>query len=110
LAISFSLAVSLTDAEILDLSERNPGLQIEQGAQLHRWAEVDGGGVVFSSSAGFRLPDGSLLSPDASWVRRDQQEGFTPFCPDAVFEILPTMTCSITCGRRCAHTSPTAPG
>ena len=110
MAISFRLAVTLTDEEILELSERNPGLQIEQGAsgeliltpiggqgslrevalgaQLHRWATADGGGVVFSSSTGFRLPDGSLLSPDASWVRRDQQGGFAPFCPDAVFEIL----------------------
>jgi len=118
LAINFSLAVRLTDAEILELSERNPGLQIEQGAsgeliltpiggqaslrevalvtQLHRWADADGSGVVFSPSTGFRLPDGSLLSPDASWVRRDrwealsvdQREGFMPSCPDAAFEIL----------------------
>ncbi len=118
LAISFSLAVRLTDAEILELSERNPGLQIEQGAsgeliltpiggqaslrevalgaQVLAWADAGGGGVVFSPSTGFRLPDGSLLSPDASWVRRDrwetlsrdQQEGFVPFCPDVVFEIL----------------------
>ncbi len=41
------------------------------------------------------MPDGSLLSPDASCVRREcwealsieQRAGFAPVCPDAVFEI-----------------------
>jgi Uma2 family endonuclease len=54
-----------------------------------------GSGVAFDSSAGFRLPDGALLSPDASWVRRDRwqalthqdRRGFAPLCPDVVFEI-----------------------
>jgi Uma2 family endonuclease len=118
LTVTLNLLAPLTDREILELTERNPGLQIEQGAsgelilthiggrtnlrevalgsQLYEWAEKDGRGLTFSSSAGFRLPDGSLLSPDASWLRRDrwdsltreQREGFAPFCPDAVFEIL----------------------
>lgn len=64
--------------------------------QLDRWAEARGSGPVFGSSAGFRLPDGSLRSPDAAWMSRArwealtpaQQEGFAPLCPDAVFEIL----------------------
>jgi Uma2 family endonuclease len=42
------------------------------------------------------LPDGSLLVPDASWVRSDRwdalsrqaQQDFVPLCPDAVFEVL----------------------
>ncbi len=63
--------------------------------QLHAWNRNAGLGVVFDSSTGFRMPDGALLSPDASWVRRDrwdalseaQREGFAPLCPDAVFEI-----------------------
>jgi len=41
------------------------------------------------------LPDGSVLSPDASWVRRarwqvlskDQRCGFAPVCPDLVVEL-----------------------
>lgn len=41
------------------------------------------------------MPDGSVLSPHASWVRRDRWDALTiedrkkfgPFCPDAVFEI-----------------------
>jgi Uma2 family endonuclease len=116
-AISLRLADVPTDEEILELSRRNPGFQFERtaagelvvtpsgsragrrdlllGVQLHAWAEKDGRGLVFGPSTGFRLPDGSLLSPDASWVRRErwsalspaQQEGFAPFCPDVVFEI-----------------------
>lgn len=117
LAISLRLAAAPTDADIFELSERNPGYQFERSAagelivspnggrsghqemrlctQLGTWAESDGSGLAFGPSTGFRLPDGSLLSPDASWVRRDrwdalsvaQQESYVPLCPDAVFEI-----------------------
>src|SRR5215471_15770373 len=36
--------------------------------QLARWARRDGRGKAFDASAGFMLPDGSSLSPDAAWV------------------------------------------
>ncbi len=118
MGISLRLAARPTDDEILELSRRNPGLQIERSAdgglivtptggeagkceaelvgQLHRWAGAEGRGIVFGPSTGFHLPDGSLLSPDASWMRRGrwdtltpkQRKGFVPLCPDAVFEIL----------------------
>ncbi|TVS07899.1 MAG: Uma2 family endonuclease [Cyanobium sp. PLM2.Bin73] len=50
---------------------------------------------VFDSSSGFRLPDGSVLSPDASLVRLErwqalspeQRRGFAPLCPDLVVEL-----------------------
>ena len=50
---------------------------------------------VFDSSSGFRLPDGSVLSPDASLVRQERWEaltpeerrGFAPICPDLVVEL-----------------------
>jgi Uma2 family endonuclease len=117
MAIELDLLHPVTDEELLRLSERNPGYQFERTAdgrlvvsptgsksdwrsveiayQLRRWSEQVGLGVVFGSSAGFRLPDRSVLSPDASWVRRErwealspeEQEGFAPLCPDAVFEI-----------------------
>ena len=63
--------------------------------QLRDWNRRTRAGVVFDSSTGFHLPDGSLLSPDASWIRRErwealsseEREGFGRFCPDAVFEV-----------------------
>jgi Uma2 family endonuclease len=63
--------------------------------RLLQWADHQGGWKVFDSSAGFRLPDGSVLSPDASLVRLDrwdalipeQRRGFAPLCPDLVVEL-----------------------
>ena len=63
--------------------------------QLGNWAERDGRGIVFDSSAGFALPDRSVLSPDASWVSiakwdalSDQDKNrFAPLCPEFVIEI-----------------------
>jgi Uma2 family endonuclease len=64
-------------------------------ARLQIWALGQGGWKVFDSSTGFRLPDGSVLSPDASVVRDDrwqaltpeQRRGFPPLCPDLVIEL-----------------------
>jgi len=50
---------------------------------------------LFDSSTGFRLPGGSVLSPDASLVRLErwqaltpkERRGFAPLCPDLVVEI-----------------------
>jgi Uma2 family endonuclease len=63
--------------------------------RLLLWADQQGGWKVFESSAGFRLPDGSVLSPDASLLRLErwqalspeQRRGFAPLCPDLVVEL-----------------------
>jgi len=63
--------------------------------RLLLWADQQGGWKVFGSSTGFRLPDNSVLSPDASLVRLDrwqaltseQRRGFAPLCPDLVVEL-----------------------
>ena len=116
-AISLNLLAPPSDDDILVLSSRNPGFKFERSAsgelivthgsgetgrreallvaQLSRWADAQGHGVVFSPSAGFRLPDGSLLSPDAAWMpgerwkklTPEQRDSFSPLCPDAVFEV-----------------------
>ena len=60
--------------------------------QLQLYAKRSGGWKVFDSSAGFRLPDGSVVSPDASLIRLDrwqalspdEQRRFAPLCPDLV--------------------------
>ena len=63
--------------------------------RLLLWADQQGGWKVFDSSSGFRLADGSVLSPDAAVVRldrwlgltADQRRGFAPLCPDLVVEL-----------------------
>lgn len=63
---------------------------------LQAWADRQGGWTVFDSSTGFRLADGSVLSPDASAVRLErwqalsaqQRRGFPPLCPDLVVELV----------------------
>ena len=65
--------------------------------QLKLFAQGQGQGKwkVFDSSTGFLLPDGSVLSPDASLVALerwqaltpDQRRGFAPLCPDLVVEL-----------------------
>jgi Uma2 family endonuclease len=64
--------------------------------RLQTWADRQGGWEVFASSTGFRLPDGSVLSPDAAAVRlerwqalsAEQRRGFPPLCPDLVVELV----------------------
>jgi Uma2 family endonuclease len=62
------------------------------------WLAVRTSGLelkVFDSSSGFRLPDGSVLSPDAALVRLErwqalslaERRGFPPLCPDLVVEL-----------------------
>jgi len=62
---------------------------------LNVWNKQAGLGKVFESSSGFKLPDGSVRSPDVSWVRKErwnavsraEKEKFAPICPDFVIEI-----------------------
>jgi len=64
-------------------------------SQLGTWVQKNGTGVGFDSSTGFTLPDGAIVSPDGSWIRRErwnaltevEQEGFAPICPDFVIEL-----------------------
>ena len=64
-------------------------------SQFGSWVRKDGTGVAFDSSTGFTLPDGAIVSPDASWIRREkwdalteeEQQGFAPLCPDFVIEL-----------------------
>lgn len=52
-------------------------------------------GEGFDSSTLFKLPNGAMRSPDATWVRRErwdaltrkQQDGYPPLCPDFVVEL-----------------------
>ena len=63
--------------------------------QLKLYTNRVGGWKVFDSSSGFRLPDGSVVSPDASLVFLDrwhalstaERRSFAPLCPDLVVEL-----------------------
>ncbi len=71
----------------------NRNIKIAQ--QLGNWAEEDGTGEAFDSSAGFTLPNGATRSPDASWIKlerwnalsEEQKASFAPICPDFVVEL-----------------------
>jgi Uma2 family endonuclease len=116
--ISLRPAASLTDEELMRFSEENKPYKIERNKYgditiqshtggisslhqahiayaLYNWNETSGTGIVFSTNAGFNLPDGSCLSPDASWLALDrwnaltraQQAGYPPLCPDFIIEV-----------------------
>lgn len=68
---------------------------IKISSQLDIWAENDGTGIAYESSAGYKLPNGALRSPDASWVlisrlrelTSEEGSGFYSLCPDFVIEL-----------------------
>jgi Uma2 family endonuclease len=71
----------------------NRNIKIAQ--QLANWADQDGTGETFDSSAGFTLPNGATRAPDASWIKlerwnaltEEQKASFAPICPDFVIEL-----------------------
>jgi Uma2 family endonuclease len=67
----------------------------EISRQLGNWLAAQESGRAFDSSSGFRLPDGSTLSPDASYISEEHLRslpkgglrGFPHICPDFVIEL-----------------------
>ena len=63
--------------------------------QVANWSDQDGTGTTFDSSGAFVLPNGAILSPDASWILLSrwetltgaEQRRFPPICPDFVIEL-----------------------
>ena len=109
---------TLSEAQLLALCERNDHLRIETDSEqnliimtptgydtgkynsellieLGIWNRQKKTGVVFDSSTGFKLPDGSVKSPDVSWLpnsraealSKKERKGFAPVCPDFVVEL-----------------------
>ncbi|XWK86574.1 MAG: Uma2 family endonuclease [Phormidium sp.] len=110
--------LQMTDEQFFEFCQINRDLQIERNKfgellimpptgsdsgnreariiqQLMNWADEDGTGIAFSSSAGFTLSTGAERSPDASWIKLErwnsltpeQQQKFAPICPDFVVEL-----------------------
>ncbi len=109
---------SMSDEEFLWFCQENKDLRIERNSnleiiimspvtslsgfhsmevarQLANWAIANKSGIAFDASAGFTLPDRSVLSPDASWVSLkkwnsltlDEKDRFAPICPEFVIEV-----------------------
>lgn len=108
----------LTPEQLLELCERNAELRIETDteqnlivmspsssdtgrinskliAKLFNWNEILKSGEVYDSSSGFTLPDGSMKSPNVSWISKEhykklseeKRKGFAHICPDFVIEL-----------------------
>jgi Uma2 family endonuclease len=108
----------MSDGQFYEFCRTNPELRIERNAdgavivmspafsdtgnrnfkisqQVGNWADVEGNGEVFDSSAGFTLPNGATRSPDTAWILADrwnalspeQQASFAPIVPDFVIEL-----------------------
>ncbi len=111
-------AMALSDEQLLELASLNSDVRLELTAQgdlivmppaggssgrrnaqittqLGVWSEHDGSGEVFDSSTGFRLPNGAVRSPAASWVSKarlagltaEEREKYLPLCPEFVLEL-----------------------
>lgn len=118
LPLIHSSSLRLTPEQFAELCEANPDAVLELAAdgslicmtptgsdtgarnadllfQIQTWARATGSWRAFDSSTGFRLPDDSVLSPDASLVALErwqslsdeQRRGFAPLCPDLVVEL-----------------------
>ena len=118
LPLLHSSSLRLTPEQFAELCQANPDAVLELAAdgslicmtptgsdtgarnadlafQIQAWARATGNWKAFDSSTGFRLPDNSVLSPDAALVALDrwqalrdaERRGFAPLCPDLVVEL-----------------------
>jgi Uma2 family endonuclease len=116
--VNLSPPFELTDDAFFQLCQNNPDVKFERTAagelvvmspvggeggkreadltfELVGWNRQRHLGIVFSSSAGFRLPNGADRSPDAAWVKQErwdaltpeQRRKFPPIAPDFVIEL-----------------------
>jgi Uma2 family endonuclease len=67
-------AVTVMSPAFADTGNRNGRIF----GQLFVWAEANGTGEAFDSSAGFTLPNGATRSPDAAWIQADRWNALTP--------------------------------
>ena len=109
---------SISDQDLLQLSCMNPELRFERNAdgslvtmpptggisgnreakviaRLGMWAESNNAGDCFSSSTGFKLPNGAVRSPDAAFIGKGRlsqgwdegEDEFIAVVPDFIIEI-----------------------
>jgi Uma2 family endonuclease len=115
---SLTATKQMSDRQFYDFCLSNPELRIERSAsgeiivmppafsdtgnrnlkiaqQVGNWADQDGTGETFDSSAGFTLPNGAMRAPDVAWILKarwnaltpEEQASFAPIVPDFVVEL-----------------------
>lgn len=121
LTLNLAPVIHLTDEQFYRLCQANRDIRFERTAKgelivmaptggeggkreadltidLGLWNRQTGLGVVFSSSTGFKLPNGADRSPDAAWVKLERWEALTlkqrhkfpRLAPDFVIELRST--------------------
>jgi Uma2 family endonuclease len=118
LPLRFRPETPMSDDELMRFCAANDALRVERDANgeilvmtpagnttgrknayliqvLGNWSDADGRGYAFDSNTGFTLPDGSMRSPDAAWIRADRwdalnendKDSFSHICPDFIIEL-----------------------
>ncbi len=116
--LQFNPFLKMTDEQFFEFCQVNRDVRIERNAegeiiimpptgwetgsknaeiiiQLGVWAKEDGRGKSADSSAGYKMPNGAVMSPDASWILKERLEKisqnkrrkFLPLAPDFVIEL-----------------------
>ncbi|HEX9961284.1 MAG TPA: Uma2 family endonuclease [Pyrinomonadaceae bacterium] len=116
--LRFSPFLEMDDDQFFEFCQANRDLRIERNAegeviimppagwetgdknseinlQLRQWTKKDGRGKCVDSSAGYKMPNGSIMSPGASWISKERLEKiptakrrkFLPLAPDFVIEL-----------------------
>ncbi|WP_019502806.1 Uma2 family endonuclease [Pseudanabaena sp. PCC 6802] len=119
LTLDLHLALELTDEQFEQICRTNRDLRLERTAKgdliimpptggetgnrniklstrVEIWNSQTNLGIAFDSSTGFKLPNGAIRSPDASWVQLErwqaltplQRRKFIPLCPDFAIELM----------------------
>ena len=119
LTLNLSSSLTLDDQQFKTICDNNKNLNFERNqrgeliiisptgsetgeknssilGQLWMWNYQKKLGKTFDSSTGFKLPNGAIRSPDASWIKkekwdnltREERRKFAPICPDFVVELL----------------------
>ena len=91
-----SVQIELDEGEVIKMApagEEHSFIELELASLLHRFVKERDLGRVYPGDIGFRLNDGTVRSPDVSFVRKSrvaeiQSKGFARGGPDLAVEIV----------------------